>query len=83
MKDFFSKEQKEFALKHTPSYLQRLYRGTESLLKIYASYDDIRLIETMRNHQLYEYALLYQLTPEYKTIVRTRLMKEQKKKYAK
>lgn len=69
MKNFFSKEQKEFALKHSASYLQRLYRGTEYLLKIYASVNDVRLIETMRNHQLYEYALLYQETPEYKEII--------------
>lgn len=80
MKIFFSKEQKEFALKTSRDELYRLYHGTENLLEVYARFDDeSRLIETMRNHQLYEYALLYQLTPEYKTIVRTRLLNEKRR----
>lgn len=68
---FFSKEQKELALKVDRWRLNNVYEETERELHIVAVRGDDRMLkETMAEHQLVEYALLYQLTPEYKEIIK-------------
>lgn len=64
--EFFNKEQKQLALKCTRSCLNNLYLESEISLKNCAKSGDIKsLTKIMKNHQLYEYALLFTYTPEY------------------
>lgn len=64
---FFSKEQKELALKRSSQDIKVLYEYSEKQLKACAKTGSVyKLSEAMKKHQMFEYALLYQLTPEYK-----------------
>lgn len=66
---FFSKEQKDLALKTSSDSLFRLYLMSEKKLVQAASQGNIdELKEHMERHRLFEYARLYQFTPEYKQI---------------
>lgn len=63
---FFTREQKELALKVNRGFLSSEYIRTEEALHIAACIgDERRLSEAMAAHQRVEYAMLYQLTPEY------------------
>lgn len=64
---FFTREQKKMAKKCTIRELQAGYESADFALER-ASYngDKKGLKEAMKEHQKYEYALLYRNTPEYK-----------------
>lgn len=62
---FFKKEQKQLAKRMSCSSLQRNYDRTESKLKEAAkSGTEKDLADAMKEHQLYEYALLYKKRTE-------------------
>ena len=63
---FFTSKQKRMARKNTLKELQRAYYDSECAL-LAASYkgDKKALRQAMKVHGDYEYAMLYQYTPEY------------------
>ena len=68
---FFKKEHKKLALSYSKEHLTELYKYSEKKLKESAKYgNDFALQEAMRKHQLFEYARLYQQTPQYKKQIR-------------
>lgn len=72
---FFNKEQKELARMRSNNDLKYLYKKSEEDLKKCAKVGDTYgMKENMKKHQLFEYALLYQDTPQFKK-------KEKKKKW--
>jgi hypothetical protein len=62
----FSKKQKQLALTTPKRDLQAKFEQSEDLLKqaCFAGRDKFIKAE-MKNHKLYEYAMLYQNTPQY------------------
>ena len=70
---FFSFKEKRLALKTSTSNLQQAYSLSEARLRDAAKTGDSRqLKEAMAEHGLYEYALLYKSTPEYKRKINKR-----------
>ena len=68
---FFAKSHKELARKNPSGYLQRKYEHSERQLKYYASIGDKKkLKQIMKEHAKWEYAMLYQQTPEYRRFKR-------------
>ena len=64
---FFSKKQKELALKNSNFELERAYHQSEQKLKnVSCSGDEKSLKRAMKQHGDFEYAMLYQNTPEYR-----------------
>ena len=70
---FFTEEQKEFAKQYSKNEIKSLYKRTEKNLNLSAKKGSIiDLVDNMSKHQLAEYALLYQNTPEYKEFIRSK-----------
>lgn len=70
---FFNLKQKRLALKTSTSNLQQAYSLSEARLRDAAKTGDARkLKEAMTEHGLYEYALLYKATPQYKQKIKRR-----------
>ena len=64
---FFDEYEKIVAVRNSTCTLRKKYKESEKqLLKASRSGDDKLLLNAMDSHHLYEYALLYQKTPEYK-----------------
>lgn len=64
---FFSRKQKQLALKTSTYDLEKAYHVSEqNLKKVSASGDEKLLKSAMKQHGNYEYAMLYKQTPEYK-----------------
>lgn len=64
---FFSRKQKNIALKNSTLELERAYHKSEQNLKnISCSGDEKLLKKAMKQHGDFEYAMLYQNTPEYR-----------------
>lgn len=63
---FFTKNHKMVACKNPAGYLHKKYEHSERQLKYYASIGDKKkLKKIMKEHSMWEYAMLYQQTPEY------------------
>lgn len=64
---FFTRKQKQLALKTSTYDLEKAYHASEqNLKKVSASGDEKLLKSAMKQHGNYEYAMLYKQTPEYK-----------------
>ena len=64
---FFSRKQKQLALKTSTYDLEKAYHASEqNLKKVSSSGDEKMLKSAMKQHGNYEYAMLYKQTPEYK-----------------
>lgn len=73
MSKFFNRKQKRLALKTSTSNLQQAYSLSEARLRDVAKTGNAKqLKQAMSEHGLYEYALLYKATPEYKQKIRKR-----------
>lgn len=72
----FTKKHKELA-KHNYNYLFANYvRSEEELKKACKTGDNKKIDSAMEYHQLFEYALLYRNTPEYKENVKNTNLKK-------
>ncbi len=77
---FFNKKQKQLAERHSASHLRTLYEFSEKqLLNSAKSGDLLALKEHMEKHRMFEYALLYKHTPEFKEKQRSKKWKNLKK----
>lgn len=64
---FFKREQKRLALRNSKSNLENLYHKSElKLRRVSKTGNESELKKAMKEHGKYEYALLYQNTPEYR-----------------
>ena len=64
---FFKREHKKLALTNTPQHLQSKYRDSENMLiAVSKSGNEKEIKKAMQEHGKYEYALLYQITPQFK-----------------
>lgn len=64
---FFNKKQKQLALNCSRDRLEKAYHASEqSLRRASLSGDEKRLKKAMKQHGNFEYAMLYQNTPEFK-----------------
>lgn len=64
---FFSRKQKQLALNCSRDRLEKAYHASEqSLRQASLSGDEKRLKKAMKQHGNFEYAMLYQNTPEFK-----------------
>ena len=64
---FFNEYEKMVALRSSTRELRKKYKESEKqLLKASRTGSDGMLLKVMESHKTYEYALLYQKTPEFK-----------------
>lgn len=64
---FFNRKHKSLAFRNSASQLKSKYKKSErELLKTARSGDEKALAEVMKKHGEYEYAMLFQKTPEFK-----------------
>ena len=66
---FFNQKQKELALASSPGILRSGYELSEfALMKAALHGDETELKKAMKEHGDFEYALLFQQTPEFKKL---------------
>lgn len=64
---YFTKEQKDFAIKHSIVCIEKALKSSEQDLKYFALVGDEKSLQiAMDSHRLLEGALLYTYTPEYR-----------------
>lgn len=64
---FFNRKHKSLAFSYSAGQLKSKYKKSErELLKTAKSGDEKSLAEVMKKHGEYEYAMLFQKTPEFK-----------------
>lgn len=76
---FFEEIHKKIALRVPSSTLEDAYKKSERMLRVYATEgNEDALNKMMYKHGLVEYALLFQLTDEYRELKRKEFMKHGK-----